>query len=578
MNWKLLAWGLAAGVVLGVGLIVWPPTGPSLAIEIQQRGGKVQLARDETLLVRVMLNGPQFVDADATKLAQVSSIQSVSFENSAITREALRRLLPLSELRSLNLNRTHLVPESLDDIARFTALQQLHLAGCLWFRDDDLRRLEPLQQLEELILSETTIGAVGVEHLRQLPSLRVLKLNSCHTIQDDAVESLSQLTKLKVLDLTSCEISSRGLMQLHRALSNTRIVLPVNSLCDLRPISSKIHFDTGSPPDENTITSFRVAQLFDSNASLTPEQYAEAIAAGAVETESQRKLSPGDLASLAHLTDISSITLNASNVTDEMLLELGTRPVLKALSLQDTQVTDEGMKKALAGFPNLSSLSLRGTRVSEPGLRWLLELPQLQHLQIQVAHESALMDILPKLSRLEHLVVHAPLTDTGFVRLPAHPQLVSLQIHAFGLRPLPQLTQLERLQIHVSTELECFGPLSQLPRLARLEIHAPITDAGLLRLPSLPKLTVLEIYDARIVGPGLAALTRAPNLTYLHFSEVPLQDDPFIEALAQLKSLCIVRLHRTGVTRAACERLRKLRPDLNVQWCDPNTSEWVTLE
>ena len=512
MNWKLLAWGLTAGVVLGVGLIVWPPTGPSLAIEIQQRGGKVQLARDETLLVGVMLEGPQFGDADATKLAQVSSIQSVSFENSSITREALRRLLPLSELRSLNLNRTHLVPESLDDIARFTALQQLHLAGCLWFRDDDLQRLGPLQQLEELILSETTIGAVGVEHLRQLPSLRVLKLNRCHTIQDDAVESLCQLTKLKVLDLTSCEISSRGLMQLRRALPNTHIVLPVSSLCDLRPISSKIHFGTGSSPDENTITSFSVARLFDPNASLTPEQYAEAIASGGDESGSQRKLSPGDLASLAHLTDISSITLDASNVTDEMLLELGTRPALKALSLQHTQVTDEGMK-ALAGFPNLLTLNFCGTQIEGPGLRHLAHLTELQWLLLEAKSEVELWDALPQLTRLE-----------------------------------------------------------------RLEVHAPLTDAGLLRLPSLPKLTVLEIYDARITGPGLAGLTRVPNLAYLYFSGAPLQDDSFVECLNQLKSLRSVQLIRTGVTREGCERLRKLRPNLNIQWYDPGFSQWVTFE
>ena len=483
MNWKLLAWGLTAGVVLGVGLIVWPPTGPSLAIEIQQRGGKVQLARDETLLVRVMLEGPQFGDADATKLAQVSSIQSVSFENSSITREALRRLLPLSELRSLNLNRTHLVPESLDDIARFTALQQLHLAGCLWFRDDDLQRLEPLQQLEELILSETTIGAVGVEHLRQLPSLRVLKLNRCHSIQDDAIETLGRFSKLEVLDLTSSEISSRGAAQLRRELPNTRIILPASSLRDLRHLSSRVTF---GGEGHGAVTSLSVAP--------------------------GTQILPGDLGCLNHLTDVASINFDGSNITDEMLMELGARPALRSMSLRNTPITDDGLR-VLAGCPNLTFLILYGTRIEGPGLRHLAHLTKLQILFVQAKSEDDLLDVLPQLTLLE-----------------------------------------------------------------RMELHAPITDAGLLRLTSMPTLTVLDIYDARIAGSGLAGLTCAPNLTYLFLSELPLQDDAFVEGIAQLKSLLTVQLHRTGVTREGCERLRKLRPKLNIQWYDPGSSEWVKIE
>ena len=483
MNWKLLAWGSTAGVVLGVGLIVWPPTGPSLVIEVQQRGGKVQLVRDETLLVGVMLNGPQFVDSDATKLAQVSSIQSVSFENSAITREALRRLLPLSELRTLNLNRTQLVPESLDDVARFTALQQLQLAGCLWLRDDDLRRLEPLQQLEELILSETAISAVGVEHLRQLPSLRVLKLNRCHTIQDDAVESLRRFSKLEVLDLTSCEIGSRGVTQLRRELPNTRIVSPASSLRDLRHLSSRVTFGAEG---QGAVTSLSV--------------------------EPGTQFRPGDLGCLNHLTDVASIHFDGSNITDEMLMELGARPALRRMSLRNTPITDDGLR-VLAGCPNLSFLILHGTRIEGPGLRHLAHLTKLQILFLEAGSEDELLDVLPQLTLLE-----------------------------------------------------------------RMEVRAPITDAGLLRLTSMPTLTVLDIHDARITGPGLAGLTRIPNLAHLYVQGTPLQDDSVVQCLGQLKSLRSVYFYQTGVTRAGCERLRKLRPDLNVQWYDPDSSQWVRFE
>ncbi|MEK6258906.1 MAG: hypothetical protein AABP62_09855 [Planctomycetota bacterium] len=489
MRWRLLAWGLVGYVVLGVGLAVWPLFRPSLEIDIRQRGGQVLLIRDETLLVGAMLEGPQFGDADATKLARASSIRNVSFQGSLISRDGLQRLLPLTDLRALNLSRTQLVPESLDDVARFTSLQQLNLARCLWFRDDDLRRLGPLQQLEDLDLSSTGIGAAGVEHLRQLPSLRSLKLDHCFMIRDDVIEALCRLPKIEVLDLTLSEISSRGLARLRQELPKATILLPVDSLSDVRHLSSK--FGLGGSTGE-TITSMSTKSPIDG---LKPQ------------------LSPGDLGGLALLTDINSIVLNQGNVDDAMLLELGTRPALLSLSLQSTLITDDGLK-ALAGFPNLKTLRLYGTRFEGPGLRHLSHLTQLENLSLDsVRSEDELLDALPQLTRLD-----------------------------------------------------------------RLGVHAPMTDAGLLRLPSLPQLSMLSIYDARITGPGLASLTRAPKLTQLSLSETPLQDDSFVEGLAQLKSLNSVYLHRTGVTRAGCERLKKLHPNLNVQWCDPDSSVWVTIE
>ena len=214
MNWRLLAWGLVAAAVLGVGLVVWPPSGPSLEIDIRQRGGRVQLVRDETLLVGVMLEGPQFGDADATKLAQVSSLRNVSFDGSSITHEGVRRLIPLSGLRSLDLSHTQLVPESLDDVARFTSLQELRLVGCPWLTDEHLVSLIALQSLERLELSSPAITPAGLAQLSQLPTLQELTLGVCVAIDDKAVEHLASLAQLKQLTLSGTELTSRGYAEL----------------------------------------------------------------------------------------------------------------------------------------------------------------------------------------------------------------------------------------------------------------------------------------------------------------------------------------------------------------------------
>ena len=476
----LLLIGVAVAVTIS-GLI-WPFQDTRPEAVLKRQGARFNYGENGTTVIGVWMEGVEFGDDDVALVVGFPKVRDLSLAGAKVTRRGVEQLRSVTTLPSLDLSHTQLTGDALEVVAQLSGLTDLKLAGCHWVRDEHLELLSPLTHLDRLDLEDTSITPAGLKHLQSLGALTVLRLNRCFAINDAAVEPLCRLSKLQILDLTSCEISSRGAVQLRRELPDTLIVLPVSSLRDLRHLSSKLTFG-GTDRGMTTSLGFKAQQL-----------------------------SPGDLGCLNYLTDLASITLDETTVTDEMLMELGTRPALTSLSLRNTLITDEGLK-ALAGFPNLSNLNLLGTRIAGP-----------------------------------------------------------------GLRHLSHLTQLKTLILDAPSEDELWDALSQLTRLDRLEIHAPLTDAGLLRLPSLPKLTVLEIYDARIAGPGLASLTRAPNLTYLYFSGVPLQDDPFVECLDQLKSLLSVQLIRTGVTREGCERLRKLRSNLNVQWYDPGFSQWVRFE
>ncbi len=397
MSWRRLAWGLVGCVVLAVGFLIWPPTGPPLKIEIPQRGGKVQLVRDEALLIGVTLDGPQFGDADAAKLAQVSSLQNVSFNGSAITHEGVRRLLPLSGLRSLNLSHTQLVPSALDDVARFTSLRQLHLAGCRWFQDDDLRRLRPLQQLEELNLSETTLGAVGVEHLRQLPSLLTLTLVRCPTIRDETVDQLASLSQLKQLTLSSTELTSRGYRQLCQRLPNVKVIVPPESLKDLRDVAQRGRF---TPDLSGFSQQTMVSQLTNRDQPMVP-------------------LLPGDLTVIGSLPGLRYLSLQGEvgEITDEMFLELGPLPQLESLGIRGTRITDAALQR-LEGFPSLKRLSIFPTQINGPGLKHLEHTPGLTRLEICTQQGDEVLEYLAPLQNLDELIIGAPITDEGLDRMP----------------------------------------------------------------------------------------------------------------------------------------------------------------
>ncbi|MEK6258910.1 MAG: hypothetical protein AABP62_09875 [Planctomycetota bacterium] len=472
MNWRLLAWGVVACAVLGVGFIVWPPSGPSLEIDIQQRGGKIQLGiRDETLLVGVMLDGPQFGDADAAKLAQVSSLRNVSFDGSSITREGVRRLLPLSGLKSLHLSHTQLVPESLDDVARFTSLQQLRLVGCPWLTDEHLASLIALQSLERLELSSPAITPAGLAQLSQLPALQELTLGVCAAIDDEAVEHLASLAQLKQLTLSGTELTSRGYAELCQRLPSVKVNVPSESLKDLRDVAQRGKFVVDS---SGKISSFGQGQ--NSDGSVKP-------------------LLPGHLAVIGTLTGLKRLDLRGE-ITDKMFLELGPLPQLEFLFLGDTLITDEGLQR-LAGFPSLKQLSLYHTPIDGPGLKYLEHMPGLTRLEFVSRQGEDVLQYLAPLQNLDEFVISAPITDEGLERMPVLAKLRSAWFNGS----------------------QVLGPgiesLSKQPSLTSLAFAVgPIDDTAIEHIAKLTSLRWVSLGGTRVTEEGRARLRKlCPAMT-----------------------------------------------------------------
>lgn len=139
----------------------------------------------------------------------------VSFYNSRIGDQTIRRLVKVEFLKEFLIGGTKCTPACIPDLATRTDLVKLQLQD-LPFGDGDLEKLRGLINLRELHLSGTPVTDVGLEHLRTMKKLRVLTLNST----DVSLAGLDKLTGLPIEELAISNTKVRGAAGIARLLKN----------------------------------------------------------------------------------------------------------------------------------------------------------------------------------------------------------------------------------------------------------------------------------------------------------------------------------------------------------------------
>ena len=525
---KVLLTVLMIGAVW-LSAVLWPVEGPRADVTLTQQGVRFSYAADEKTVLAAWLVGSKMGDAEVRSVASLSTLQRLSLAETGVTHHGISALHGLTKLQCLDLAGTRLTTEAIAAIGRMSSLEQLNFEGCEWLRDEHLPALAKLTKLTRLNLTATSVTSAGMQSLVPLSNLNVLQLDDCPEITDDAVAALIELPSLRNLSIHGCGLTSLGYGRLCRSSLQLRlegVTDPLalarrpthwraamqggritESLSDLLPLAKQGGFRQG---DSGTELAGRIIGYWGRHPPIEVQHDENERTPDVL--NSVAEFQPGDFAILARLPDLRQLNLDGSNVTDEMLLELGSGRRLEYLSLRKTRVTDRGLT-LLTDSPNLLYLDLAETNAygTRPG--FLAAAPNLQELSLAVSPAGELSEHFPSLPSLQHL--------------------------------------------------KLFGPL---------------TDAGIQRLPSLPKLGVLNIYDARIEGAGLARLETLPSLTGLFVRNSPLKDGPFIEAMLKVTWLRGVTLIQTGITREACERLRMLRPDLAIHWSETDASQSVRFE
>jgi len=230
---------------------------------------------------------------------------------------------------------------------------------------------------------------------------------------------------------------------------------------------------------------------------------------------------------ISKLTDLREVNLTLTPVTDDALRHLAGLSELRVLGLASTQCTGTGFTH-LKGLQKLESVNFHFTPLNDDGLRAITQVPISDRLWF--AHTRFTDEGAAGLSNLTHL----RRCGIGSTDKASSGEAVA----ALAKLPLEELTLLDN-----QATLAGLAFAARIATLRRLDVsHAPtVTDESLHAVSRMPALEEFRLGSAQVTDKGLMELATSKSLKKL--------------SLAGLKQ----------VTPAGIERLRKARPELQIE-------------
>jgi internalin A len=198
------------------------------------------------------------------------------------------------------------------------------------------------------------------------------------------------------------------------------------------------------------------------------------------------------LANFKHLTTLS---FDATKITNESLKEIAVHKNLTYLDLSSTLVDDEGMKE-ISKLKNLTQLVMIGPRVTDEGIREIGKLANLTHLDIY----------------------GAPVSPEAFKELAGLKKLRYLNIDEQKLtdRTLQVLHEANLLHALGKASKEYYGE----PRWAHVVgldlTNTPVTDEGLKVIANYKDLIWLSLTRTKVTDEGVMELQKALPKCTIH--------------------------------------------------------------
>jgi Leucine-rich repeat (LRR) protein len=208
--------------------------------------------------------------------------------------------------------------------------------------------------------------------------------------------------------------------------------------------------------------------------------------------------------------------------------------------VRDTQIGDEGLK-ALGNLHNLQVLNLDDTRVTNSGLRYLAPLPLKELWLPDAGVTNAGLKHLVCLP-LEKLILPATITDDGLIEIGKisklkHLSLYKTAISDNGLGHLSGLTKLENLDLS----------------------KTKVNGNGLKHLKNCSRIRTLGLVGTRTDDEGFRHVGNFKKLEYLNcsYSNVTAKIFPILRELENLKE---VSLYGTVIAAEELDSFKKAMP------------------
>ena len=192
---------------------------------------------------------------------------------------------------------------------------------------------------------------------------------------------------------------------------------------------------------------------------------------------------------------VHEVGFSGPKVTDDDLAALRQFPEIQVLSLEETNVSDEGLSRCLADLPCLKTLRLGGSKnISGSGLRYLQGSMQLRVLDL---HATGITDASAR------QLLNVPALNVL--------DLSGTQLTDVALRYVEQLKSLKSLML-CSTKITESG-MADLATMSSLELldlrNVTITDRGVAPLARMTHLRELILENPQISAIGMNALRAA---------------------------------------------------------------------
>jgi hypothetical protein len=252
-----------------------------------------------------------------------------------------------------------------------------------------------------------------------------------------------------------------------------------------------------------------------------------------------------DLAALENLSQLQTLWLHDSDVSDDGLESVTRLPKLHFVHLAGTQVTDVGLR-ALARCPQLMELYLQNTRITGEGLA-----------------DFGSQGPLRELSLSDTSFTPAGWRHLGRLQLLTRLSLRNVPIDGQASAELGRLSGLGFLMLSA-----CDLSDDELARLVNgsmvtdlLLTENPLTDDSLPQLAKMRLLEGINLTGTQVSGRGLRCFANSPSLAFILLGNNQL-DDGVVDEIAQLRQL--QELHASGLTPAERQELVALLPTLKV--------------
>lgn len=181
------------------------------------------LLREFPELEEISASTKKFGDAEFKHLLPLNNLKWINLFESNIGDESLKLLKSFPNLESIPMGKTRVTDEGMKYVGELKGLDYLGLRGNN-ITNAGLVHLQKLTNLTGLTLQETKVTDAGLIHLKDMTRLDHLRLQST-AISDDGLKQLYPLKSLRRVELEATKVTAKGVEDLRKAIPEAAIIM-----------------------------------------------------------------------------------------------------------------------------------------------------------------------------------------------------------------------------------------------------------------------------------------------------------------------------------------------------------------